>query len=327
VYLLDGELISEVVRGQVGYFCEIWRELPPITVVGIENKEGKGNRSRDLTPSHSQDDTAGGADNFLRFIKDELMPVVEKDYKEAPYRILVGSSLAGLFTVHTFLHHSDLFDAYVASSPALHVNNNLIMADLEQKIASTATWNKMLFFAVGDEGSRYIPNAMKLDSILKKMRLPYFQHRFVQYPSETHGTTPMKSYYDAFRFIFRVGVTSPDIRKEDLTYAALENYYKDRSHIFRIPMKPNEFIVNHYGYVCLFELKRTDRALEFFKKNIENYPQSANTYDSYAEALIWAGDKENALLNYERALELNPTSKSAQTQIAKLKKELKNQIK
>ncbi len=323
MYVLDGELNTDLVRAHAGYFTEIWKELPPITVVGIENKKDLSNRRRDLTPSKSNLNDGGGAEDFLRFIETELMPVVEKDYKTQPYRVLVGASLGGLFTIHTFLNHSDLFDAYLASSPTLH-RNNQIMVGLAEKLNTTEKKKKILFFCVGNEGGLYLSNAQKLDSLLGKKKLPNLRYQFIHYPNETHGTTPMKSYYDGFKFIFKVGPEDLDIPIQDITYSTLENYYGDWSSIFGFPMKPRETVINGYGYLFLKEFKQIDKALEFFKMNVQNYPASSNVYDSYGEALLIKGDKKNALINYEKALKLNPESKTAQEQITKLKKEINN---
>ena len=85
-------------------------------------------------------------------------------------------------------------------------------------------------------------------------------------------------------------------------------------------MKPPENIVNNYGYVFL-QGGELDKALEFFKKNIENYPNSANVYDSYAEALLAKGDKKNAMINYEKAFQMDPTNTAARDIVNKLKNE------
>ena len=85
-------------------------------------------------------------------------------------------------------------------------------------------------------------------------------------------------------------------------------------------MKPPEDIVNNYGYTFL-QNKDIDKALEFFNKNIENYPNSANVYDSYAEALLAKGDKKNAMINYEKAFQMDPTNTVARDIVNKLKNE------
>ncbi len=68
--------------------------------------------------------------------------------------------------------------------------------------------------------------------------------------------------------------------------------------------------INNLGY-RLREMKRLEQAIEIFKLNVESYPQSANAYDSLAEAYMIKGDKELAVKNYERSLELNPANANA----------------
>lgn len=80
-------------------------------------------------------------------------------------------------------------------------------------------------------------------------------------------------------------------------------------------------IINGYGYKFLRQYKQPEKALEFFRMNVENYPNSSNAYDSSGEGLWAIGDRQNALINYEKALELNPANKNAQQQIMRPRKE------
>ena len=86
-------------------------------------------------------------------------------------------------------------------------------------------------------------------------------------------------------------------------------------------MKPPEGKINNYGYRFLNDFNDTDKALEFFKKNVENYPNSANVYDSYGEALLKKGDTKNAMINYEKAFQMDPTNTAARDIVNKLKSE------
>jgi hypothetical protein len=61
-------------------------------------------------------------------------------------------------------------------------------------------------------------------------------------------------------------------------------------------------------------------AVEIFKLNVELFPQSGNVYDSLAEAHMKAGQKELAIRNYAKALELDPTNRNAVDQLATLMK-------
>ena len=79
----------------------------------------------------------------------------------------------------------------------------------------------------------------------------------------------------------------------------------------------SETQLNLLGYALLGERKVED-AIAVFKLNAEAFPQSGNVYDSLAEALAAAGQKEQAIKNYARSLELDPTNRNAADQLAKL---------
>ncbi|HEY8895550.1 MAG TPA: alpha/beta fold hydrolase [Niastella sp.] len=65
--------------------------------------------------------------------------------------------------------------------------------------------------------------------------------------------------------------------------------------------------LNRRGYQLLQEGK-VKEAIEVFKLNITFFPTSDNCYDSLAEAYEAAGDKDSAIANYKRSLDLNPKS-------------------
>jgi CubicO group peptidase (beta-lactamase class C family) len=63
--------------------------------------------------------------------------------------------------------------------------------------------------------------------------------------------------------------------------------------------------MNRTGYEYL-ETGKTKEAAEIFKLNVEAFPKSANTYDSYGEALMALGNKTEAIENYKQSVKLNP---------------------
>ena len=63
--------------------------------------------------------------------------------------------------------------------------------------------------------------------------------------------------------------------------------------------------LNTAGYQLLRSGKSKD-AIEIFKLNVEMFPQASNPYDSLGEAYAEAGEKELAIKNYKRSVELNP---------------------
>jgi CubicO group peptidase (beta-lactamase class C family) len=79
----------------------------------------------------------------------------------------------------------------------------------------------------------------------------------------------------------------------------------------------SEMELNRLGYQLL-GMKKISEAVEVFKLNVEAYPRSANVYDSLAEAYLASGNKELAVQNYKKSLELNPQNANATEALKKL---------
>jgi CubicO group peptidase (beta-lactamase class C family) len=80
----------------------------------------------------------------------------------------------------------------------------------------------------------------------------------------------------------------------------------------------NEDQVNRLGY-WLLQRKRVKEAIEVFKLNVEDYPNSSNVYDSLGEAYMVDGDKERSIQNYERSLQLDPNNQNAVEMLRKIR--------
>jgi CubicO group peptidase (beta-lactamase class C family) len=79
----------------------------------------------------------------------------------------------------------------------------------------------------------------------------------------------------------------------------------------------NEWALNRLGYQLL-GIDRVEDAIEIFKLNIEEYPDAFNPYDSLGEGYMIAGEKELAIKNYKKSLELNPDNTNAVLMIEKM---------
>ena len=80
----------------------------------------------------------------------------------------------------------------------------------------------------------------------------------------------------------------------------------------------NESQMNALGYEYLQDNK-VKEAIAVFQLNVEAYPNSSNVYDSLGEAYAVAGEKELAIKNYEKSVELNPKNEGGIEALKKLK--------
>jgi CubicO group peptidase (beta-lactamase class C family) len=77
--------------------------------------------------------------------------------------------------------------------------------------------------------------------------------------------------------------------------------------------------MNRVGYELLQTGKKKE-AIEVFKINVETFPKSGNVYDSLGEAYLADGDKTQAITNYTKSIELDPSNESGKKALADILK-------
>lgn len=111
---------------------------------------------------------------------------------------------------------------------------------------------------------------------------------------------------------------------EDVTLPLLERMYStylsEGIELLKTNFSKNDYEKNAtiLGYFFL-RSKKTQEAIQIFTSLVDLYPNSFNAFDSLAEAYMMAGNKELAVKNYQRSLELNPKNTNAAEQLKKLK--------
>ena len=72
------------------------------------------------------------------------------------------------------------------------------------------------------------------------------------------------------------------------------------------------------GYQLL-QRDHLEEAILVFQREVQDYPKYWNSYDSLGEAYMKAGQREAAVQNYEKSIELNPTNQNGIDMLKKLK--------
>ena len=291
VYMLDGHapqpsMMAGIIEQQA------WGgQMPEMILVSIQNT----NRSRDLTPTDDgKGGIVGGGDKFLQFIEKEVMPLVEKNYRTQPFKIFAGHSLGGLTVVYSFATRPDLFNAYIAASPVLHYDNFYVIKEAEKLFAQKRDINKIIFLGLGDE-PEYKDGWNKFQKLLKDEKPKNFDYEFQEFKDDNHASVVLPVYYAGLRKIFE-GWSPKNIN----TVADLENHYKKLTKRFGYNIFIPEDLLNRAGYQMMNANKLAE-AIEIFKTNVKNYPNSANVYDSLGEAYEKNGQLKEAKENFEKA--------------------------
>lgn len=317
VYVLDGNINMYFTTGiaellyQAGY--------PRLLIVGIPSTY----RTRDLTPSKAEEaSSGGGADNFMKFIENELMPYVNNNYRAHEYSVLVGHSYGGLFATHVLEKNHDLFDAYVAITPTVVHDDFLVSKRLFKKFNNTRELDKTFFFSVGNEPGAEGDAVIELNELFKKNAPKKLNWKYEYYPKENHSTTPAIATLDGLRFVFEDLVPNESIvavkgfSKTIEYYSNLEKKYSKKINI------PQRVLMN-YGYPLL-KSKNTEEAFKVFNYYKETYPHTPVGYDGLAILYEKQKDIKKAIENLKKLVEIAPSYEDAKSRLKKLEMQIKN---
>lgn len=295
VYMLDAHAPQNSMMVGIVEQQAWGNQMPEMIVVGIQNT----NRSRDLTPTDDgKGGRVGGGEKFMQFIEQEVIPLVEKNYRTQPFRVFAGHSLGGLTVVYSFVSRPDLFNAYIAASPVLHYDNDYVIKRAEELFKQKKDWKRTMFVGLGNEPD-YQKGFNSFRDLLKKTNPKGFEYEFREFKEDNHASVVLPAYYAGLRKIF-AGWNPPQIG----SVSELESHYKKLSEKFGYKILIPENTLNQIGYQFL-QAKQFVEAIDVFKKNTQNYPNSANVYDSLAEAYEKNGQLKQAKENYEKAYKLS----------------------
>lgn len=199
LYVLDGGNWNTGMINQLQEFLEGERSVPPMIVVSILGID----RNKDLTPTPLKDwKTAGGGANFLNFIKNELIPYVDKKYPSNGDNALWGHSLGGLFVINALLTEPNTFKSYIAVDPSLWWGDGYTQKLAREKLPALKGVRTTLFISgrAGKDGEGMKIAAM--DSILRKLAPVELSWKYVIYPTETHSSIRLKTTYDGLKFSY-----------------------------------------------------------------------------------------------------------------------------
>ena len=175
--------------------------IAPVLVVGIENTE----RGRDLTPdSRTEYDRqfapmTDGASAFRTFIRDELVPEIDRRYRTNGERAIVGESSAGLFVVDTFFREPGLFDRYIAMDPALWWDDHALVRRAGERLPGLAGDRLTLWFA-GSNAADIAPHTDSLAAVLRGAAPGSVRWRYEPRRDEEHRTIFRATKAEAFEW-------------------------------------------------------------------------------------------------------------------------------
>jgi predicted alpha/beta superfamily hydrolase len=201
IYQLDGDpdLFIETagVIQRLTYREEI---LPEVIVVLIENT----NRNKDMMPTNTGFfENEPGAENFKKFIEDELFLHMSNSYRVSGERTLIGQSLSSIFALYCYLTAPDMFDFYIASSAGFLDCEDYFINLTNEMLVRKRSKKQKVFLSHGAK------DQLDPQGLIEKQLLNFTQligsdnlteFKYIKYEEEGH--VPFQSVYHGLKYFY-----------------------------------------------------------------------------------------------------------------------------
>lgn len=195
LYVLDGQRWFTFLNGTRDAFVNT-NLTPNFIVVGIPTNAENVSRFSFFSDAR-----------LTPFLKDELIPYVEKSYRISGERMIFGWQYGGAFAIRTIVTNPGLFDAHLAASPFPLTAANQETQNVAAIANSLNDNGSFLYFAATVNEGQVISGTKQLDSLLQKetMTSGKWSYKVFDYePKNTaaHLTTPFGTIYSGLREYF-----------------------------------------------------------------------------------------------------------------------------
>ncbi len=290
LYVLDGNDYFLPSIGIMEYLA-MYNQLPEMIVIGIPHKM----RFKELTPTKTNRiPSGGGIDDFMTFIKKELIPYVEKNYRTQPFRIFSGHSLGGLGVLYAFLNEPDMFNAYIGISSSVYWDEGIMLKRADKILKKTDQLKKTLYFSVEDGESEHSKANLDFAQLLKNCGIKDLNWKFDLMEGESHTSLWIKSFNEGLNFV------SPWNLPENVLEGGLNAILK---HYDDLHMTVSEGLLTKFA-MDFFERKNIDEAIEILKYAIKTNPKSDELFHGLGDYYRVNNQYELSLEAYKKGIKV-----------------------
>lgn len=199
LYALDATSHDKVILNSTHVLSSA-KLLPDLIIVGIVNTD----RKKDLTPHYinqdDQDSELGKGNLFLNFLENEVIPMIDENYRTTEYKMISGNSRGGLFSFYAMIEKPNLFDAYFCYSPAFWRSENIIAKKFEESLIKKKLTNEFIYLSLGSlENEKMKKGFDEVIEILNKKDSIGFKAFYDFTENANHGTNAYYSIPNALK--------------------------------------------------------------------------------------------------------------------------------
>jgi len=210
IYLTDGEVLLGQIAPMV-MFLIVGGMVPECLIVGLGHhvsklEEWAKARDIDYDPPENPEGEPGQkrADDFLSFLKKELIPFIETTYPVDPTdRCLAGFSSGGMFTLYALLHEPDLFLRYLIGSAIFDSMLPYFLTYEQQLAKERKSLPVHAFFSVGGLEEDMVPSFHQFIDVLKSRNYEGLHLETLIDQGEGHFSTIPTAFCKGFKALYK----------------------------------------------------------------------------------------------------------------------------
>jgi predicted alpha/beta superfamily hydrolase len=321
LYTLDAPvglpLVSGVLEPLNGY-----NNAPQMIIVGISTS----NRGRDFTPTPdpNYEEISGGADKYLSFIEQDVIPYIENHYRTEKFRILSGHSYGGLLVSHSFYKKPNLFQAHFANSPSFFWDSGKTVSNIVTFVKKNPMHKNYLYLNIGNEGNpesespegvQMLTGVQKIESELADIDTPNLRFKFEYFPEEPHQNTQIYGIIGALRGLYPQWSIPYKTSVEG--YESVLAHFNELSILYGYKIEPKEWQMFDEGIEQLMYLHNPVEAIKYFSYNIKHQPSSYRSRFHIVDALLQVGKNKDALTHLDILLDRDDLTDDEREQLTK----------
>ncbi len=158
--------------------------------------------------------------------------------------------------------------------------------------------------------------ATKLETIAPKG----LRWKFAHMKNETHVSLPLQGLYRGLLAIYADWLLPPDMPEKGAKM--IQKHYRKLTWQFGYTIEPS-FEELYFLGMRFLRQKKVAKAIDIFLMNVQKHPKNWIVYSSLGEAYYMNKEVDKAIIQYEKALQLNPKFEQGKDILEKLKKSKK----
>jgi predicted alpha/beta superfamily hydrolase len=262
--------------------------------------------SGDLLPTRIESrPSSGGADRFLAFFREDLIPFIDSTYRTQPFRILHSGSWGGVFCLYAVLTQPDLFNAHIAAVPWLIYDGDesFMLTNAESLINRQRFDKNFVFVGLGNDPDPGLRESVEaIAEMLESAQKQGLRFKYVYWGEEDHFSTGHKAIFDGLRWTFQPWSEVPQsvlLKGRD----AIQQYREALAGLYGFDIGLHTGSLFRMGYQLMGQ-GELEKAIDMFELCVEMSPDTPSLYSALGRAYERSGQLDNAMSNFEAAYEL-----------------------